>query len=192
MIGGAWLFATGAAITLSWFGVDTVLKGTVYDPPRALPVSGTPSGPPPEPDASSTQRPPPDGVSAASGTPRADAGNTGSTDTPEAPAGETTQDPPRDPPPGDTPDPAGEPGGAATASGGLGSVETVRTDGGRVAFDMDETTAELVSATPEPGWDMQVWTEPGWIRVTFTANGRELSVFCVWHDGAPRIERYES
>ena len=40
----AWSLATGAAVTLSWFGVHTVMSGTAYDPPRALPISG--AGPP--------------------------------------------------------------------------------------------------------------------------------------------------
>ncbi|MCC5477364.1 hypothetical protein ACFV2N_23775 [Streptomyces sp. NPDC059680] len=35
----AWLLATGAAVTLSWWGVHTVMAGTAYDPPRALPVT---------------------------------------------------------------------------------------------------------------------------------------------------------
>lgn len=61
-------------------------------------------------------------------------------------------------------------------------------DGGRVTFDLGETSAELVSATPASGWQMQVWKQPTWIRVTFTKDGRELSVFCLWHDSAPRVE----
>ncbi|AOR34116.1 hypothetical protein BFF78_26430 [Streptomyces fodineus] len=35
----AWLLATGAAVTLSWWGVHTVMVQTAYDPPRALPVT---------------------------------------------------------------------------------------------------------------------------------------------------------
>jgi len=35
----AWLFATGAAVTLSWWGVHTVVAGTAYDRPRALPIA---------------------------------------------------------------------------------------------------------------------------------------------------------
>lgn len=61
-------------------------------------------------------------------------------------------------------------------------------DGGRVAFDIRDASAELVSATPASGWQMQVWTQTTWIRVTFTRTGREVSVFCVWHDTAPRVE----
>jgi hypothetical protein len=187
MIAGAWVVMTGAAITLSWYGVDTVLRGTVYDPPRALPVSGSPSGADrlPEPDASSTQRPPPDqpdqpdqpsASGEENGAPDATADPPDSEESPVASPSSSAGD-------GDT--------GPETAEGGLGSVETVRTDGGRAAFDMGETGAELVSATPEPGWTMRVWTEDTWIRVVFTSGGREVSVFCLWHDSAPRIELYE-
>ncbi len=66
-------------------------------------------------------------------------------------------------------------------------MKSYAVDGGRVAFDLGETSAELVSATPAAGWQMQVWKQTTWIRVTFTRDGRELSVFCVWHDTAPRV-----
>ncbi|MQS02152.1 hypothetical protein FNX44_009745, partial [Streptomyces sp. OF1] len=72
----AWTAATAAAMTLSWFGVRTVLTGTVYDRPRAMPLgddSGfagaapqasstsrpkAPEDPPSEPDPSPTDKPP--------------------------------------------------------------------------------------------------------------------------------------
>ncbi|MFD6872819.1 hypothetical protein [Streptomyces sp. DK15] len=60
--------------------------------------------------------------------------------------------------------------------------------GGRVVLDLGTASAELVSATPEAGWRMQVWKQELWIRVTFTRDGRESSVFCTWHDTAPRVE----
>lgn len=48
----AWSLATGAATTLTWWGVHSVMAGTAYDLPRALPVAGVlscsrrpPSGP---------------------------------------------------------------------------------------------------------------------------------------------------
>ena len=51
----AWSLATGAAVTLSWCGVHTVMAGTAYDPPRALPMSGdSASAQGPEAAASST------------------------------------------------------------------------------------------------------------------------------------------
>ncbi|MER6030329.1 hypothetical protein [Streptomyces sp. NPDC001851] len=61
----AWLLATGAAVTLSWWGVHTVMAGTAYDPPRALPITaagataqGTKAPPPPAHRPSPSKRPP--------------------------------------------------------------------------------------------------------------------------------------
>ncbi|MFI8517174.1 hypothetical protein ACIGEZ_04995 [Streptomyces sp. NPDC085481] len=163
----AWSLATGAAVTLSWWGVHTVLAGTVYDPPRALPLPAS-AGSDTDPLASSTH-----GTRSPSATPSAVPGTT----TP--PARPTTARP--------TPRPA-TPKSAASSPPGSGSVKSYGTDGGRVVFDLGPTSAELVSATPGSGWQMQVWKQPSWIRVTFTRDSREISVFCVWHDTAPRVE----
>ncbi|MGC3000566.1 hypothetical protein ACPF8X_19945, partial [Streptomyces sp. G35A] len=55
----AWLLATGAAVTLSWWGVHTVMAGTAYDPPRALPVAAADAATRESaPVSSSTHRPP--------------------------------------------------------------------------------------------------------------------------------------
>ena len=165
----AWSLSTGAAVTLSWWGVHTVMSGTAYDRPRALPISAdsvTTQGA--KPLASSTQRPPSPSPS------KSDAAD-------------------KDRKPSATP-PAAKPSKNTSASSPAyspptsGNVKGYTVDGGRVVFDIGKTSAELVSATPDSGWQMQVWKQPTWIRVTFTANGRELSVFCVWHDTAPRVE----
>ncbi|MGH3323967.1 MAG: hypothetical protein ACRDOV_06000, partial [Streptomyces sp.] len=63
--------------------------------------------------------------------------------------------------------------------------------GGRAVFDMGHDSATLVSATPDDGWDMRVWKDATWIRVTFSKGGAESSVFCRWDDGPPRVERYQ-
>ncbi|MFI8965501.1 hypothetical protein ACIGO8_25705 [Streptomyces sp. NPDC053493] len=182
----AWSLATGAAVTLSWWGVHTVLAGTVYDPPRALPIpSGTATdGTAADPLASSTH-----GARTPSATPTATPGTT----RPSAPA--TTAPSPRHTPAAPaTSSPGGQGGGSQGAAGGTGgtggtgNVKSYGTDGGRVVFDLGPSSAELVSATPGSGWQMQVWKQPTWIRVTFTKDGREISVFCVWHDTAPRVE----
>ncbi|MYS70221.1 hypothetical protein GTY88_07225, partial [Streptomyces sp. SID5926] len=61
----AWLLATGAAVTLSWWGVHTVMAGTAYDAPRALPITAADAsvrggeGDDGESLASSTSRPSP-------------------------------------------------------------------------------------------------------------------------------------
>ncbi|MEU2231201.1 hypothetical protein [Streptomyces vietnamensis] len=180
----AWSLATGAAVTLSWWGVHTVLSGTVYDPPRALPLpAGTAIGAPAsgdDPQTSST-------LSPATAPPSAPA-------TPKSTPSEA-RTPPTTPPatPSHRPTPTTEapttpPSDADPAAGAGSGVKTYTVDGGRVTFDLGETSAELVSATPASGWQMQVWKQPTWIRVTFTEGGRELSVFCLWHDSAPRVE----
>ncbi|MFF1506163.1 hypothetical protein [Streptomyces sp. NPDC058326] len=175
----AWSLATGAAVTLSWWGVHTVLSGTVYDPPRALPLpAGSTGDPGPaagDPLSSSTRRPEPSASSApASARPTP-------SDGPTAPAAPTA-------PPSRTPKATRATPPATTPPPSDSRVRTYTVDGGRVTFDLGENAAELVSATPASGWRMQVWKQPAWIRVTFTMDGRELSVFCVWHDTAPRVE----
>nr|WP_223183830.1 MULTISPECIES: hypothetical protein [unclassified Streptomyces] len=173
----AWSLATGAAVTLSWWGVHTVLSGTVYDPPRALPL---PAGPVEEPEPTeeptpSPTRQPETTPSSATASRRATPDPVRTTE-PAAPA--TTPAPTTEP----APDPA-------TPRAGSGAkLKTYTVDGGRVTFALGKSAAELVSATPTSGWQMQVWKQPMWIRVTFTGEGRELSVFALWHDSAPRVE----
>lgn len=181
---GAWLLATSASVTLTWFGVHTVVSGTAYDPPPALPVSDRLNSPSP-PRASSTHRPkPPPEPSVSSSAPE-----TGrATKSPSRPATSQAGSPEpgtpgpstsRTPPETDSPPPSGSLQGATVA-------------GGRVVFDVGSQSAELVSATPEPGWDMQVWKTPTWIRVTFSTGQSASSVICRWEEPPPRIETFEN
>ncbi|MFF0748971.1 hypothetical protein [Streptomyces sp. NPDC004267] len=163
----AWSLATGAAVTLSWWGVHTVMAGTVYDPPRALPIPSGTSGPAEVGTAASATAPV--GPPPPTATPTATPGTA-------RPTKAATTPPPRRTP---TPKPPASTGG---------SVKSYGTDGGRAVFDLGPSSAELVNATPEAGWQMQVWKQPTWIRVTFTKDSREISVFCLWHDTAPRVE----
>jgi hypothetical protein len=162
----AWLLATGAAVTLSWWGVHTVMAGTAYDPPRALPIKAAdasarearaPATPEPE------RTPPPKRREPSSAPPASGSGK---------------------PSPSPTP-PSSSSGTAPTASG---RVESYDTDGGRAVFDLGRTSASLVSATPGAGWSMQVWKTESWIRVEFSSGADRVSVFCTWHDGPPRVE----
>lgn len=189
----AWTLATGAAVTLSWWGVHTVMSGTLYDRPRTVPVSVGPGAPPHlgqgggPPLVSSTHRPSP----SPTGSPRSG----GARPSVSAPP------PARTPPPA-PPRPSARTGasGAAGASGSAGSsasgeVKGYRTDGGRVVFELGRKSAKLVSATPEPGWSMQVWTNDAWIRVDFGDGGGEdgttYSVFCTWNGTPPTVQVVE-
>ncbi|MFI6011353.1 hypothetical protein ACIBAG_21470 [Streptomyces sp. NPDC051243] len=163
----AWSLATGAAVTLSWWGVHTVMAGTVYDRPRALPITAADATTQEsKPLASSTNRPTPS--KSPSNSPAPSPKPTG---TPRTPT------PSKAPPQRTSPTPATS-----------GQVKSYDTDGGRVVFDIGESSASLVSATPGSGWSMQVWKTETWIRVEFGAGADRVSVFCTWHDGPPRVE----
>ncbi|KUO13705.1 hypothetical protein [Streptomyces sp. DSM 15324] len=158
----AWTLATGAAVTLSWWGVHTVMAGTAYDPPRALPltvgeVTSTPRQPSPRPSS-------PTGTSAS----------------PTPSAARPSASPTR------SGSPAGTPAAAKTSP--AGTVKSYDTDGGRVVLDLTGTYATLVSATPAAGWSVQVWKTESWIRVDFASGADRVSVFCTWHDGPPRVD----
>ncbi|MFG2618172.1 hypothetical protein ACGFXC_11140 [Streptomyces sp. NPDC048507] len=175
----AWLLATCAAVALSWWGVRTVMSGTAYDPPLAVPLALRPVTAPPV--ASSTHG---SGSPAPSPSP-----------SPSAPGPATAPpSPPPAPSPPAKPKPAppagrGPYGGSDGGSdGGTGTVKGYSVSGGRVVFDLGAASAALVSATPDAGWRMQVWKQEFWIRVTFTRDGREVSVFCTWHDHPPAVE----
>ncbi|WP_189305939.1 hypothetical protein [Streptomyces albospinus] len=167
----AWTLATGAAVTLSWFGVHTVLSGTAYDPPRALPLSeqATSSA---TPQVSSTHRPRPSVSATASPSPS----DTGSPRTagPSRTGGGTSYSPS-----------ANAGGGSAPAAGSR--IRSYAASGGRVVFDLHSSYAELVSATPNAGWEMQVWKQDGWIRVDFTGGGAHTSVICTWNGHPPTV-----
>lgn len=170
----AWSLSTGAAVTLSWWGVHTVMSGTAYDRPRALPItadSATTQGA--KPQSASTQRPPSPSPSPPATPDKSDGPS------PAPSAGKPTKSKPQS---------SSTPSSPASSSG---NVKGYTVDGGRVVFDIGEASAELVSATPEAGWQMQVWKQPTWIRVTFTRDGREVSVFCTWNDHPPMVEFYE-
>ncbi|MEU1512323.1 hypothetical protein ABZ490_09195 [Streptomyces sp. NPDC005811] len=165
----AWTLATGAAVTLSWWGVHTVMAGTAYDPPRALPLtvsevtsSAGASDPPPSPGTGPAVSPTPSPSSSPSASPAARSASA-------APSRAAT-----------TP--------AAPRTTPAGTVKSYDTDGGRVVLDLTATYATLVSATPAAGWSVQVWKTESWIRVDFASGADRVSVFCTWHDGPPRVD----
>ncbi|MEU6080673.1 hypothetical protein [Streptomyces sp. NPDC047108] len=164
----AWTLATGAAVTLSWWGVHTVLAGTAYDPPRALPLTadatertGAAGGA--EPESSSTRRPERPSDSGSSG---------------DGPSEPQAKKPGR-------PTATGPGSGSSAASGEVKSYDAT---GGRAVFELGRYSAELVSATPDAGWRVQVWKQSEWIRVNFTKDARTTSVFCTWNGHAPTVQ----
>lgn len=171
----AWSLATGAAVTLSWWGVHTVMAGTAYDPPRAVPIAaaGDADGRPPSP-------PPPSPQPLIAATHRAESASP----TPPPPSPRHSAGRARD----HHPSPSSSPTAPASAPPASGAVKSYQIGGGRAVFAVGGDKAELVSATPDEGWQMQVWTQPEWIRVTFTRDDRESSVFYTWNGHAPMVQ----
>lgn len=165
-------------MTLSWWGVHTVMSGTAYDRPKAIPLTAG------APLSSSTRGTEPPPSPPASPSPSVSPGSAAPSASPSASA-----KPPKKSPPGTRPRQQPETKGSEAGSG---TVKGYTVDGGRVVFDLGESSAELVSATPAAGWQMQVWKQPKWIRVTFTRDGREVSVFCVWNDHPPRVDTWDA
>ncbi|WKX70461.1 hypothetical protein [Streptomyces sp. XD-27] len=160
----AWTLATGVAVALSWYGVRTVLTGTAYDAPRALPVSADAAGSPDE-RISATHRPRP-------------------------PSSESPSEPSSTPSPRPSPSAPSTPS-AARPKGAGGGLRSYSVTGGRVALDLGPSSAELVSATPDSGWQMRVWTQSAWIRVDFTAGDATASVFVTWNGHPPTVQIVE-
>uniref|UniRef100_A0AAU3GWS2 Secreted protein n=1 Tax=Streptomyces sp. NBC_01401 TaxID=2903854 RepID=A0AAU3GWS2_9ACTN len=175
----AWSLATGAAVTLSWWGVHTVMSGTAYDPPRAVPISARAGQATNVPVSSSTHRSLPSPSPSATASPTTPTPSPPASRKPSTPAPSPSRD--EEKPPADAGD-QGDP----TASG---EVKSYPTRGGRVVLELADDSAKLVSATPEQGWSMQVWTNPEWIRVDFSDGaGATVSVFCTWNGHPPLVE----
>lgn len=169
----AWSLATGAAVTLSWWGVHTVMAGTAYDPPRAVPLAA--DGDRAEPLSSSTHRPDPTPTPSPSKSKKP----------PESSRSSESSERPESKPSAAKPSKPSTPSAPASTPG---NVKSYSSEGGRVVFDLGKDSATLVSATPAAGWSVQVWKQSTWIRVEFTSGADKVSVFCTWHDHAPAVE----
>ncbi|MEU0371579.1 hypothetical protein ABZ070_15205 [Streptomyces sp. NPDC006283] len=162
----AWSLSTGAAVTLSWWGVHAVMAGTAYDRPRALPITAQNSTAQAAKPQESSTRAPKSPTASPSPSRSPSAGASPSTSKPKPPS----------------------PAPSASYSAESGNVKGYNVKGGRVVFDIGDSSAELVSATPAADWQMQVWKQPTWIRVTFTQDGHEVSVFCTWNGHPPMVQ----
>jgi hypothetical protein len=60
--------------------------------------------------------------------------------------------------------------------------------GGRVLLSITATSARLVSATPDPGYEMRTWRNAGWLRVDFTDGERTSSLFATWNGHPPTVQ----
>ncbi|UGQ10346.1 hypothetical protein LO772_26275 [Yinghuangia sp. ASG 101] len=199
----AWLAVTAAAVALSWYGVRTVLRGTVFEAPRAPALAANAvRGPAPDP---ATLLPAPEAaVSIAPETTAPTSSRPTASASPRPTSARPSSDPPSssappstsraaDPPDGDAADAQApvirvdaDPGGQA------GSTQGFELKGGRAAFTFTPTAATLIAATPHSGWSVKVHEGGRWLRVDFTRGARTSSVFVSWIAHPPLAVTYES
>ncbi|MER6910676.1 hypothetical protein ABT354_03235 [Streptomyces sp. NPDC000594] len=190
----AWTMATGAAVTLSWWGVHSVMSGTAYDRPRAIPISGDDEDDDDreersEPRVSSTKRPAQGETTRRTTVALPPAAPSTGTSSVDRPASHPEKGLTGDQGPNDQ-KPMASASTGPTVLEGLTGVQPFTVDGGRVVFDIGPDKGELSFSTPNAGWKMDVWKHEWGIRVAFTQGDREESVFCTWHGGKPRVEFY--
>jgi hypothetical protein len=191
---GAWLMATSAAITVSWFGCAVVLNGAsppapaVLSPVEAGNVLGLPG-----PLASATLGAQRTGQAAAATVvpprttpPRASRG-TRPDPTPTSFIPTTTRHtapPARSTPP---PNPGATPTPTATALVSPdpdATVHTVQTDGGEATLRFTPDGVEVVGLDPAAGYDWYVdQTRPEELWVIFGQVGHEFDLYATWNEG---------
>ncbi|MEW2358252.1 hypothetical protein [Spirillospora sp. NPDC029432] len=72
-----------------------------------------------------------------------------------------------------------------------GNVRSYSTRGGRAALAVSERRVQLVSATPNAGYETRVTENDGWLRVDFLADRRTSSVIASFYNHRPTVEVYE-
>jgi len=81
-----------------------------------------------------------------------------------------------------------QPADTTTTTTSAGDVRGYQLTGGRVVLELTETSARLVSAIPEAGWQMQTWQAEGWLRVDFSRDGSTSSCFVTWNGHPPAVQ----
>jgi hypothetical protein len=153
-------------VSVSWLGVHSVLADDGYQQPSALPLSVTGSG-------SRTPAPLPTTPGTATRSPSPTPGAHRSPSPSATPTGQARPSP--------TP--------SATASG---QVRSYTPNGGRIVVAMGATSASLVSATPDSGWSMHVYTGEEWLRVDFVSSAVDSIFYVTWNGTAPMVQTWQA
>ncbi|MFI0354077.1 hypothetical protein [Actinomadura sp. 9N407] len=162
-----WAMVTALAVALSWLGVRDVVRGAISDRSSPPPVSGPVIHASPTPPASvgtAAARPSPREQETASGT--------------AAPSPRPSKRPERD-------------GDRGADRERPGNVRSYSTRGGRAALAISDRRVQLVSATPNAGYETRVTKAEGWLRVDFIDDHRTSSVIASFYQHAPTVEIYE-
>lgn len=165
---GAWAAATAAAVSVSWFGVHSVLADSSAVQPRPLVVA------PDAPVASPTPPPPPAAIGVPAETSSATPSPTPATSAATAGSGAGRHH--------------ASPAPTPTASSGDQVVSYTR-PGGIIVVSVGPASAKLITATPDPGWSVQTWTtDPTWFRVDFVRGAADTIFYMTWNGHPPMVQ----
>jgi hypothetical protein len=171
-----WLAVTASAVTVAWFGIDSVVGAqtdastqllTPVDPSGAQLAAGSRANAEGAPPVHPTPTKPPAAV------------RTPAKPSPSPTAATTSAPPPHTAPPTTGQSPDG------------GQLRRFSMTGGSVVVQMQGDDVTFVSATPTSGYQMQDWIESPqeWLRVDFTEasdNSDEYSFFITWNGYSPQ------
>ncbi|MFC1413387.1 hypothetical protein ACEZCY_30790 [Streptacidiphilus sp. N1-12] len=168
---GAWAGATAAAVSVSWFGVHSVLADSSAVQPRPLVVALN------APVASPVPPPPPAAIGTPAQTPSATPSPSTSTGAGAAgTAGTAPAHRPSSAPPSPTASPTEQ-------------VVSYTRPGGIIVVAVGPSSAKLITATPNPGWSVQTWTSaPDWFRVDFVRGGTDTVFYMTWNGHPPMVQ----
>ncbi|GAA0430578.1 hypothetical protein Acor_46310 [Acrocarpospora corrugata] len=183
----AWCGATALAVTVAWLGVGQVLHNTVLGDEPLAPVLL--AAPPTGVSGVSRALSPPPSIPASPKPKPTKAPRPSKQVRPTEPAPETTAPRPQTPRESPAPSRAATPSSQATPGEVL---HTFTLRGGRATIAVREKDCRMVSATPADGYELKVWDESHWLRITFLQGTKESSAFCVWNALPPRLDTYEN
>jgi hypothetical protein len=158
-----WAVVTALAVALSWLGVRDVVRGAISDRSSPPPVTGPVIHGSPTPPVSV-------GTAAARPSPRE-----------KETASGTARPTPSERHEHDV-------GGDRRRDG---NVRSFSTRGGRAALAISDRRVQLVSATPNAGYETRVTKAEGWLRVDFIDDHRTSSVIASFYNQEPAVEVYE-
>ncbi|MDQ1293958.1 MAG: hypothetical protein QG608_1841 [Actinomycetota bacterium] len=204
--GLGWLCAASLATGLTWVAIRDVLNSTGIGVPDS--VSGAPPGggvalvdPAPVSTTASTDRPT-GRRTGPSGSPSPSVPNSRSpspTVSRRPDGGESAAGPAKTTSPAALP--TGSGGGTQQNSpeqneqtppaSGSTVVRSYSLEGGHVVLEISPDRAELISATPRDGFQVQSWTQTGWLRVEFTSSNDHSSLFATWNGYSPEVKAVE-
>jgi hypothetical protein len=152
-------------VSVSWFGVHSVLADSSAVQPRPLVVALNAEV------ASPTPPPPPAAIGTPAQTPSA---------APSPTPGRTTARPHHSAAASASPTPTASP---------TERIVSYTRPGGIIVVAVGPTSAKLITATPDAGWSVQTWTsEPDWFRVDFVNGGTDTVFYMTWNGHPPMVQ----